>query len=92
MPSGYLKKLSSSCIGSYSCVSFRLWKYLRKGSAGRNRLLNKRPIVRGIVMNPVDHPHGGGEGRKSQPKLPLTPWGKPGKWVKTSKKIKLKSL
>jgi large subunit ribosomal protein L2 len=43
-------------------------------------------------MNPVDHPHGGGEGKKSQPRLPLTPWGKPGKWIKTSKKKNKKLL
>jgi large subunit ribosomal protein L2 len=73
MPSGILKKISSACVSSYGVVSFSLFKYLRKGTAGRNRLYNIRPTVRGVVMNPVDHPHGGGEGKKSQPRLPLTP-------------------
>eukprot|EP00978_Attheya_sp_CCMP212_P036783 scaffold169357_cov118-Attheya_sp.AAC.2 len=47
------------------------------GKAGRSRWLNKRPIVRGVAMNPIDHPHGGGEGKSSGGKTALTPWGKP---------------
>jgi large subunit ribosomal protein L2 len=53
--------------------------------AGRNRWLNKRPTVRGVAMNPVDHPHGGGEGKSSGGRSSVTPWGKPTKNGKTSK-------
>ena len=53
------------------------------GKAGRNRWLGKKPGVRGVVMNPVDHPHGGGEGRSSGGRHPVTPWGKPTKGKKT---------
>jgi large subunit ribosomal protein L2 len=55
------------------------------GKAGRNRWLGKRPTVRGVVMNPVDHPHGGGEGRTSGGRHPVTPWGVPTKGKKTRK-------
>jgi large subunit ribosomal protein L2 len=53
------------------------------GKAGRNRWLGKRPAVRGVAMNPIDHPHGGGEGRTSGGRHPVTPWGKPTKGKKT---------
>ena len=53
------------------------------GKAGRNRWLGKRPSVRGVAMNPVDHPHGGGEGRTSGGRHPVTPWGKPTKGYRT---------
>ena len=55
------------------------------GKAGKNRLRGRRPKVRGVVMNPVDHPHGGGEGRTSGGRHPVTPWGKPTKGYKTRK-------
>ena len=55
------------------------------GKAGRNRHMGKRPSVRGVVMNPVDHPMGGGEGRSSGGRHPCTPWGKPTKGYKTRK-------
>ena len=58
------------------------------GKAGRSRWLGHRPKVRGVVMNPVDHPHGGGEGRTSGGRHPSTPWGKPTKGHKTRKKNK----
>ena len=56
--------------------------------SGRNRWLGKRPHVRGVVMNPIDHPHGGGEGRTSGGRHPVTPWGKPtkGKRTRSNKK------
>jgi large subunit ribosomal protein L2 len=53
------------------------------GSAGRNRHLGRRPKVRGVAMNPVDHPHGGGEGKTSGGRHPVSPWGKPAKGGKT---------
>jgi large subunit ribosomal protein L2 len=58
------------------------------GKAGRMRHYGKRPSVRGVVMNPVDHPHGGGEGRTSGGRHPVTPWGKPTKGAKTRNKKK----
>lgn len=73
LKSGILKKISGRCIGSLGCVSNRIHKFGRKRNAGVSRLLGKRPIVRGVVMNPVDHPHGGGEGKKSNPCLPRNP-------------------
>lgn len=84
MPSGEIRKVLTECYASIGIVSFPEWKYVIIGKAGRSRLRNKRPTVRGSVMNPVDHPHGGGEGR--QPiglKHPKTPWGKPALGVKT---------
>jgi large subunit ribosomal protein L2 len=71
--SGVLKKISNACIGSYGVVSNGRKQYFSYGKAGVARFMNKRPVVRGIAMNPCDHPHGGGEGRKSQPRLPRTP-------------------
>jgi large subunit ribosomal protein L2 len=56
--------------------------------AGRNRWLNKRPTVRGVAMNPVDHPHGGGEGKTSGGRHPVTPWGRLTKGFKTVKRNK----
>ena len=63
-------------------------KNIKKAKAGRNRWLGKRPSVRGVAMNPVDHPHGGGEGRSSGGRHPVTPWGVPtkGKRTRRSKK------
>jgi large subunit ribosomal protein L2 len=58
------------------------------GKAGRSRWLGKRPNVRGVVMNPVDHPMGGGEGKTSGGRQPCTPWGKPTKGYKTRNKRK----
>ena len=61
---------------------------IKKGKAGRNRWLGQRPTVRGVVMNPVDHPHGGGEGKSSGGRHPVSPWGMPTKGYKTRKKNK----
>lgn len=58
------------------------------GKAGRRRLLGRRPSVRGVVMNPVDHPHGGGEGKSTAGRHPVTPWGKPTIGARTRKKKK----
>ena len=59
---------------------------ITSGKAGKSRWLGHRPKVRGVVMNPVDHPHGGGEGRTSGGRHPVTPWGVPTKGYKTRKK------
>ena len=68
---------------SYSIVSNPDNKNIKLGKAGRKRYLGFRPKVRGVVMNPVDHPHGGGEGRTSGGRHPVTPWGKSTKGKKT---------
>ncbi len=62
------------------------------GKAGRTRWKGVRPTVRGVAMNPVDHPHGGGEGKTSGGRHPVTPWGKPTKGAKTRSKKKVNKL
>lgn len=86
LPSGRLIKLSKFCVCVVGVVSNKDHQIVRKGKAGWNRLLGRRPIVRGVAMNPVDHPHGGGEGKKSKPVKQKTPWGKRAKFVKTVKR------
>lgn len=84
--SGKQKTISSSCFCTIGIVSNQFDFLKTLGKAGRSRWLNKRPTVRGVAMNPIDHPHGGGEGKKSGRKTLVTPWGKPTKGVKTSKR------
>ncbi len=87
IPSGEIRKVFQQCYASIGTVSHQEWRYTIVGKAGRNRLKGKRPTVRGTAMNPVDHPHGGGEGRSPIGlKHPKTPWGKPALGVKTRKK------
>lgn len=81
LPSGEQRKISLKCYASIGMVSNDLNSLTSINKAGRSRWLNKRPIVRGVAMNPIDHPHGGGEGRKSG--RDVTPWGKPNKKGKT---------
>lgn len=83
LSSGELRSVSSRCFASVGEVSNELHFLVQLGKAGRSRWLNKRPTVRGVAMNPVDHPHGGGEGKKSGNSK--TPWGKPVMKGKTSK-------
>ena len=73
----------SSCLCTIGAVSNQDKQNINLGKAGRNRWLGKRPTVRGVAMNPVDHPHGGGEGRTSGGRHPVTPWGKPTKGYRT---------
>ena len=75
LSSGELRQISPKCFASIGEVSKELYFLTRLGKAGQNRWLNRRPTVRGVAMNPIDHPHGGGEGKKSGKNL--TPWGKP---------------
>ncbi len=87
MPSTEIRKFNSECFASIGMVSNPENRFYRVGKAGKSRLKGRRPHVRGSAMNPVDHPHGGGEGR--QPiglKHPKTPWGKPALGVKTRNK------
>ena len=83
LSSGEQRKVSSKCFASIGEVSKELYFLTRKGKAGQSRWLNRRPTVRGVAMNPVDHPHGGGEGKKSGNSK--TPWGKPNRRGKTSR-------
>jgi len=86
-PSSETRKISGECFASVGQVSFPEHKFVNLGKAGRARLLGRRPAVRGTAMNPVDHPHGGGEGRTGIGlKYPKTPWGKHALGVKTRKK------
>jgi large subunit ribosomal protein L2 len=73
------------CRATVGQVSNIEHSQIRSGKAGRSRWLGVRPSVRGVVMNPVDHPMGGGEGRSSGGRHPCTPWGKPTKGYKTRK-------
>ncbi|MBB3929951.1 large subunit ribosomal protein L2 [Kaistia hirudinis] len=81
--SGEQRLVSQSCLATVGAVSNPDHSNISIGKAGRNRWLGKRPSVRGVAMNPVDHPHGGGEGRTSGGRHPVTPWGKPTKGKKT---------
>ena len=89
MPSTEIRKFKGECFASVGMVSNPENRFYRIGKAGKSRMKGRRPHVRGSAMNPVDHPHGGGEGR--QPiglKHPKTPWGRPALGVKTRKKKK----
>jgi large subunit ribosomal protein L2 len=81
--SGEQRLVHGSCMGTVGAVSNPDHGNINLGKAGRSRWLGKRPHVRGVAMNPVDHPHGGGEGRTSGGRHPVTPWGKPTKGKKT---------
>ena len=81
--SGELRTVRGECIASIGAVSNPDNSNQELGKAGRSRWLGRKPHQRGVVMNPVDHPHGGGEGRTSGGRHPVTPWGKPTKGAKT---------
>ena len=88
LPSGEIRMVSDKCYASIGEVGNRSHEQIVSGKAGRSRWLGKRPKVRGVAMNPVDHPMGGGEGKSSGGRHPSTPWGKPTKGYKTRKKNK----
>ena len=88
LPSGEIRLIKSECRATIGQVGNLIHSNLSLGKAGRKRWLGVRPTVRGVAMNPVDHPHGGGEGRTSGGRHPVTPWGKPTKGYKTRKKNK----
>ena len=83
LSSGELRIVRAECIATVGAVSNPDHMNTNDGKAGRTRWKGKRPTVRGVVMNPVDHPHGGGEGRTSGGRHPVTPWGKPTKGART---------
>ncbi|MDH3627135.1 MAG: 50S ribosomal protein L2 [Acidobacteriota bacterium] len=83
MPSGEMRKILAECYATIGQVGNLDHENASIGKAGRSRWLGRRPTVRGVVMNPVDHPHGGGEGRTSGGRHPVSPWGVPTKGKKT---------
>jgi len=83
LPSGEVRKVHSDCVATIGQVGNLDHKNVSYGKAGRKRWLGKKPHNRGVAMNPIDHPHGGGEGRTSGGRHPVTPWGKPTKGAKT---------
>lgn len=90
LPSKEIRLLRKECFATIGEVSNNDAFLVQSGKAGRSRWLGKRPSVRGSVMNPCDHPHGGGEGRAPIGRTrPLTPWGKPALGIKTRKRKKL---
>lgn len=93
MPSGEVRLFRKECYATIGQVGNIDHNNITIGKAGRNRWLGKKPNVRGVAMNPVDHPHGGGEGRSPIGRnKPVTPWGKPALGVKTRKKKKYSDL
>jgi large subunit ribosomal protein L2 len=90
LPSKEIRLIRKECLATIGEVSNNDAFLVQSGKAGRTRWLGKRPTVRGSVMNPCDHPHGGGEGRAPIGRTrPLTPWGKPALGIKTRKRKKL---
>jgi large subunit ribosomal protein L2 len=81
--SGELRMVRAECMATIGAVSNPDQQNVKMGKAGRSRWLGKRPSVRGVAMNPIDHPHGGGEGKTSGGRHPVTPWGKPTKGKRT---------
>ncbi len=88
LPSGEMRMISEKCSATIGVVGNKSHENIKLGKAGRSRWLGRRPKVRGVAMNPVDHPMGGGEGKSSGGRHPVSPWGTPSKGYKTRKKNK----
>lgn len=88
MPSGEIRLVRIDCMATYGSVGNAEQENISLGKAGRTRWLGRRPHVRGVVMNPVDHPMGGGEGKTSGGGHPVSPWGQKSKGLKTRKRKK----
>ena len=86
LPSGEMRQVLGECMATIGVVGNEDWANVVIGKAGRNRYRGIRPQTRGSAMNPIDHPHGGGEGKTNSGRHPVTPWGKPTKGFKTRKK------
>ncbi len=86
LPSGEIREVPVECRATLGRVGNAEHGNVVLGKAGRSRWLGRRPKVRGVAMNPIDHPHGGGEGKTSGGRHPVTPWGKPTKGYKTRKR------
>ena len=91
LPSGEVRKVLASCMATVGQVGNIHHEQISLGKAGRNRWLGRRPKVRGVAMNPIDHPLGGGEGRSSGGRHPVSPWGMPAKGYKTRNRKKASS-
>jgi len=85
LPSGEVRKVLLKCMATIGQIGNVIHENISKGKAGRSRWLGRRPKVRGVAMNPVDHPMGGGEGRSSGGRHPCSPWGTPSKGYRTRK-------
>jgi large subunit ribosomal protein L2 len=83
LPSSEVRLVHVECAATIGEVGFAEHGNINLGKAGRSRWLGRRPAVRGVAMNPVDHPHGGGEGRSSGGRHPVTPWGVPTRGYRT---------
>ncbi len=83
LPSGEIRKVKVECMATVGQIGNIEHENVSLGKAGRSRWLGVRPTVRGVAMNPVDHPHGGGEGKTSGGRNPVTPWGQPTRGYKT---------
>ena len=88
MPSSEMRMIRKECLATIGVLGNAEFKNLKIGKAGRTRHLGIRPTVRGVTMNPCDHPHGGGEGKTGPGGNPKTPWGKPALGIKTRKSKK----
>ncbi|MBE0491170.1 MAG: 50S ribosomal protein L2 [Sulfurospirillum sp.] len=86
LPSGEMRQVLAECMATVGTVGCGDWANVVIGKAGRNRHRGIRPQTRGSAMNPIDHPHGGGEGKSNSGRHPVTPWGKPTKGAKTRHK------
>ena len=86
--SGEIRRVLSDCRATIGVVSNSEHSLRSIGKAGAKRWLGRRPTVRGVAMNPIDHPHGGGEGRTSGGRHPVSPWGVPTKGYRTRKRNK----
>ena len=91
MPSSEMRMVRKECLATIGVLGNAEFKNLKVGKAGRTRHLGIRPTVRGVTMNPCDHPHGGGEGKTGPGGNPKTPWGKPALGYKTRNKKKASS-
>ena len=91
MPSSEMRMVRKECLATIGVLGNAEFKNLKVGKAGRTRHLGIRPTVRGVTMNPCDHPHGGGEGKTGPGGNPKTPWGKPALGRKTRNKKKQSS-
>ncbi|OQX74646.1 MAG: 50S ribosomal protein L2 [Campylobacteraceae bacterium 4484_4] len=86
LPSGEMRQILSECMATVGTVGNEEWSNIVIGKAGRNRHRGIRPQTRGSAMNPIDHPHGGGEGKTNASRHPVSPWGMPTKGYKTRRK------
>lgn len=87
MPSGEIRMVNLNCWATIGVLGNQDYKNISIGKAGRTRRMGIRPTVRGMAMNPVDHPHGGGEGRSKSGSHPVSPWGKGAKGTRTRKRV-----